>query len=183
MSNIEIFANVFTVICIVLAGRNSIHTWWTGIIGTIAFGVLFYQNQLYADVTLQAFFVVTGILGWIAWSSKKQPLPIQFETTNNMIYWSALAAGFATVYAVILHYFTDAYAPGIDSFVLAFSILGQLTLMRRKVQSWYVWVGVNVLATPLFYSRELYLTSGLYAFFLIHAIYVSYTWSKKASNE
>lgn len=180
MSNIEIFANLFTVICIVLAGRNNVNTWWTGIVGTTAFGVLFYQNQLYADVTLQAFFVLTGILGWMAWSSKKEPLPIVFESTRNMLYFAVIAVCIASLYGFMLHFYTDAYAPFIDSLVLTFSVFGQVTLMYRKVQSWYIWTFVNILSVPLYFSRELYLTAGLYSFFLIHAIYVSYTWTKKA---
>lgn len=47
-----------------LVGRNNIHMWWTGIEGCTLFAVLFYQSNLYADVMLQVFFVVTGLVGW-----------------------------------------------------------------------------------------------------------------------
>ena len=30
---LELAANAFTAAAIVLAGRNSVHTWWTGIVG------------------------------------------------------------------------------------------------------------------------------------------------------
>ena len=39
----ELLANTVTTASIVLAGRNSIHTWWTGIIGCLLFGVVFYE--------------------------------------------------------------------------------------------------------------------------------------------
>jgi nicotinamide mononucleotide transporter len=61
MTWIEIWANITTAICIFLAGRNSIHTWWTGIVSSILFSVLFYTSQLYADTLLQVFFIVTEI--------------------------------------------------------------------------------------------------------------------------
>ena len=67
MNPLEIAANAFTAVAIVLAGRNSVHTWWTGIIGCTLFGLLFAQSRLYADVVLQAFFVATSLLGWRRW--------------------------------------------------------------------------------------------------------------------
>jgi nicotinamide mononucleotide transporter len=41
-SALEIAANVTVAASILLAGRNSVHTWWTGIIGCSLFGLVFY---------------------------------------------------------------------------------------------------------------------------------------------
>ena len=38
----ELLANAVTTASIVLAGRNSIHTWWTGIIGCLQHPANFY---------------------------------------------------------------------------------------------------------------------------------------------
>jgi nicotinamide mononucleotide transporter len=65
---LEIAANSVTALAIFLAGRNSIHTWWLGIIGCGLFGALFYDSQLYADFTLQGFFIITSIIGWYRWA-------------------------------------------------------------------------------------------------------------------
>jgi len=62
MSLLEIAANGMTALSILLAGRNSVHTWWTGITGCVMFAFLFYATSLYADVVLQLFFVVTSVL-------------------------------------------------------------------------------------------------------------------------
>jgi nicotinamide mononucleotide transporter len=45
---LELSANVVTDVAIVLAGRNSIHTWWTGIVGCAPFGVLLFYSALSA---------------------------------------------------------------------------------------------------------------------------------------
>ena len=73
-------------------------------------------------------------------------------------------------YGVLPHRFTDAYAPFLDSTVLAFSIVAQLLMMRRHVQSWPFWLLVNSIAVPLYASRGLYLTSVLYAVYWINAV-------------
>lgn len=179
-SPLELVANIFTVLCIVLAGRNSIHTWWTGLVGCTLFGVMFYNVQLYADATLQIFFLITGIMGWIAWAPKNiitvQDRVINTASLRYMIVASGLAVAVALGYGWLLHTFTDAYAPWIDSTVLAFSVVAQLLLMSRSVQTWKVWVLVNTLSVPLFWSRELYLTSVLYSFFWVNAVYSYYHW-------
>ena len=43
---LEIAANIMTAICIFLAGRNNVHTWWTGIVACVLFIVLFYTAKL-----------------------------------------------------------------------------------------------------------------------------------------
>jgi nicotinamide mononucleotide transporter len=176
---LELAANLMTVICIFLAGRNNIHTWWTGIVACILFGVLFFQANLYADVTLQAFFIVTGIIGWIGWiksNGEVKELPITRATPKTMGVMVGLAVLVAAGYGWLLHSFTNAYAPWIDSTVLTFSVIAQLLLMRRNLQNWPVWVLVNTLSVPLYWSRELYLTSALYAVFWVHALWAWRNW-------
>lgn len=67
MTALEIAANAVTAVSIWLAARNSRHTWTTGIVGCILFAVQFYRVQLYADVTLQVFFIATSLVGWWHW--------------------------------------------------------------------------------------------------------------------
>ena len=69
---LEIAANACNALSILLAGLNSVHTWWVGILGCALFGVVFYQARLYADVTLQLFFVVTSAVGWWQWRAGRQ---------------------------------------------------------------------------------------------------------------
>lgn len=175
---LEAIANLFTIVCIVLAGRNNIHTWWTGIVGCILFAVLFYNNQLYADMILQGFFLVTGIIGWMNWKSTTDALPITNANKSYVVSASGIAVLTAICYGYILHTFTDAYAPWIDSIVLTFSVVAQLLLMRKNIETWYFWILVNTLSVPLFWSRELYLTSILYVGFWCNAVYSAWYWKK-----
>ena len=68
MNLLEIAANVFNAAAIVLAGLNNVHTWWTSIVGCTLFAVVFYETRLYADVTLQVFFVAASVVGWWRWT-------------------------------------------------------------------------------------------------------------------
>jgi nicotinamide mononucleotide transporter len=181
MSPFEIAANAITTLAIFLAARNSVHTWWLGIIGSLIFIVVFYQAKLYADASLQFFFIVTSLIGWRLWLSRHSAPEVKIQRTNvRTLLWMSLAAVLVTaVYGSLLHYFTDAYAPYVDSAVLGFSVMAQLLLMQRRIENWWVWIIVNTLSVPLFASRELYLTSGLYAIYWFNAWYGMWHWSRQ----
>jgi nicotinamide mononucleotide transporter len=168
----EVAANVMVTLSIVLAGRNSIHTWWTGIVGCSLFAWVFGEAKLYADVTLQVFFIVSSVVGWWRWHGSRHVAPAAVtRAPMSTVARAALVGGVAALaYGALLHRFTDAYAPFIDSVVLSFSVVGQWLMMQRRVESWPFWVLVNIVAVPLYASRELHLTSGLYVFYLVNAL-------------
>ncbi|WP_285962327.1 nicotinamide riboside transporter PnuC [Pseudomonas tohonis] len=180
-STLELVADLVNLIAVLLAARNSVHTWSSGILGCVLFGWLFFESQLYADVTLQGFFIVTSALGWWAWlrGNAGTQLPVSRTAPGTLAWMAALAVVVALAYGALLHHFTDAYAPLVDSLVLTFSVLAQLLLMRRRLENWYAWLLVNTLAVPLYASRELYLTAGLYTLFWCNAWYGLYLWRRE----
>jgi nicotinamide mononucleotide transporter len=182
---LELAANAFTAIAIVLAGRNSVHTWWTGVVGCTLFGLLFGGSRLYADVALQVFFVVTGLVGWFKWLRGKhgEPLPVTHAGPANLLWTVPLGVAATAAYGLMLHHFTNAYAPFLDSAVLVFSIIAQVLMMQRRVENWPFWLLVNTIAAPLYFSRGLHLTAVLYAGFWINAIVSWRNWRKLAAQE
>lgn len=181
-SGLEIAANVVTTVSIVLAGRNNVHTWWTGIIGCVLFGVLFYQSQLYADVALQGFFVLTSAFGWWRWLHGAQGQPLAVSHAGLGLLLRCVLGGMAATlaYGAMLHAWTDAYAPFVDSAVLVFSVIAQLLLMQRKIETWAFWLLVNTIAVPLYASRGLHLTAILYAAYWVNALVSWWWWRRKA---
>lgn len=177
-SNLEIAANLINLLAVLLAARNSVHTWTLGVVGCLLFGWMFYTVQLYADVMLQGFFIVTSLMGCWAWlrGAAGSALPISRTAPRDLLAMAMLALLVASAYAWLLHHFTDAYAPWVDSLVLAFSVLAQLLLMRRRLENWFIWLLVNSLAVPLYASRGLYLTAALYLLFWFNAWYGLYCW-------
>ena len=178
----ELAANTVNLASIALATRNSLHTWWTGILGCLLFGWLFFSGQLYADVTLQAFFIVTSALGWWHWKHQRgHPVerPVTRTSATELAFTIPLGAAAALGYGALLHVFTDAYAPFIDSTVLALSVIAQLLLMRRKLETWVFWFAANTLAVPLYASRGLWLTAFFYALFCLNAPLGFFRWRRE----
>jgi nicotinamide mononucleotide transporter len=186
MSPLEIAANAFNLLAVFLARQNHVFTWPIGILACGLFAVLFYQVKLYADVALQVFFILASIYGWWKWrfgGGDHPGLPI--TTLQPRLFAGALAlAGILTAaYGFALHRSTDASFPWVDSGVLMLSILGQLLLMMRKLENWIVWIGVNLVATPLYASKGLYLTSGIYFVFLLMAFWGLTSWRTILKNQ
>ncbi|MEO8936584.1 MAG: nicotinamide riboside transporter PnuC [Burkholderiaceae bacterium] len=200
MTRLEISANVFNLLSVWFSSRNSVHTWWSGIIGCALYGVLFVEVKLYADVTLQLFFVASCAIGWWNWQrgggrapdvGAQQPaiesasslvapaeLPITQVTPWTAIGLTVVAIACAAAYGALLQAWTPAANPFVDSMVLALSILAQLLMVARKIETWPVWFVVDCIAVPLYASKGLWLTATAYAFFLILVLTGWLRWSR-----
>ena len=181
-SILEWSANGFNALSIGLAARNSVHTWWAGIVGCVLFAALFYDSRLYADAVLQVFFIATSVQGWRRWQGQRSrqvpPAPVTRVPATSLLGSLAAAGLVSALYGLALARYTNAYAPFIDSAVLALSVLGQLLLLQRRYEAWWVWLLVNVLSVGLFGSRGLWLTAALYSAFLLNACWALVTWRR-----
>lgn len=180
IGKLELAANAVNALSIFLAARNSIHTWWTGIIGCVLFAVLFFRSQLYADTLLQAFFIATSAAGWWQWRRRgaATPLPVTRAALGLIAVSIGAAGAVAAGYGYLLWRFTDAYAPFADSLILALSVVAQLLLMYRKYDAWWFWLAVNTLSVTLFSFRGLWVTAVLYSAFWVNALVALKRWRR-----
>ena len=183
MSPLELSANVFNLLSVWFSARNNVHTWWSGIVGCTLYGVMFADVRLYADVALQAFFVASCVVGWWNWQrgasrAEDARLPITRVASKPAAGLAVVALLAAACYGWLLHALTDAASPFVDSAVLALSILAQLLMVARKIETWPVWFVVDCIAVPLYASKGLWLTAAVYAFFLVLVVIGWVRWSR-----
>lgn len=185
MTGLEVAANGFATASILLATRNNIHSWWTSIAGCALFVLLFFEARLYADVTLQFFFIMISAIGWWMWlrGDAGAPLPIRHAPPVLLLAMGLVGLAVALGYGALLHRFTNAYAPFVDSTVLVLSVIGQLLLMRRLYETWFVWLLVNLVSVPLYLSRGLRLTAFLYACYLLSNLYALRVWNREMGRD
>jgi nicotinamide mononucleotide transporter len=170
-SVLEWAANLVTLVSVVLAARNRLLTWPIGIASCLLFGWLFMDAKLYAEAALQVFFIATSAWGWWHWSAQqgKPAAPISRVAWHLAALGVVVAVAAGVAYAWGLQRWTDAASPGLDSQVLMLSMLGQWWMMQRKLDCWWVWLLVNTIAVPLYFSRELYVSSAFYAAYWVTA--------------
>ena len=194
MSMVELLATAFNFVAVWLSAKEKVSSWWLGIIGVTLFGILFFQINLYADMFLQIFFFVTNCIGWYQWTHPPKGLENQrnelkvtlLNPTNRFI--NIISILFLTIilgrfFAHIHEYLPDYFQkpasfPYTDSFIMAGSIIAQVLLMRKKLESWVLWIIVDVVAIAVYAQKEIYLTSILYFLFLLIAIQGLIEWRR-----
>ncbi|WP_412062748.1 nicotinamide riboside transporter PnuC [Rubrivirga sp. IMCC45206] len=184
--SLEIAANVALVASVYLARRNSVHTWWTGMVAVSLFAVLFAGAKLYADVVLQVFFLGTCVVGWWTWrfgGEGRTELPISTLAPRQRLAALAAVALAVLFFGTVFDRFTDAALPYPDSFILGGSVVAQLLMMRRVIDHWALWIAVDVVAVVVYGSKALVLTAGVYAVLLALCVQGIIEWRRLVAEQ
>lgn len=170
MSPIEIVAVALGIATVFLTVRQNMWCWPTGLVQVLLYVEIFYKARLYSDVLLQGVYVVLQIYGWYHWASGKSALrsvlPVTSLNLRQVAGWIVTTVIGALVWGEAMVRFTDAASPRADAFIVVASLCAQYLLAKKKLESWYWWIAVDLVAIAVYWSRDLRLTSGLYAVFL-----------------
>lgn len=171
LSFLEALALIFSAWSFWLLSQNQVLGWWLGLIGVIAYAVVFYQSKLYGNIVIQVFYLITSIQSiWSWWQGGNNQT--EKPVTNISSSWlniSLISGILGIILLRSLLIYIHGAAPFWDSITTVGSIIAQLFLMKRYVQSWYFWIAVDTIHVPLYASRGLYFTSFLYAIFWLMA--------------
>ncbi|OLP17489.1 hypothetical protein BST81_16665 [Leptolyngbya sp. 'hensonii'] len=172
MGLLETIAVVTSAWSVWLLAKNNLFGWWIGLVGTALYGFVFYQAKLYAEVGLQVFYFVTSLQAiyiWLRGGQNQTERPVGYVSRRWMVTAGILAIGSIFALRAFLIAIRGA-APFWDALTTVMSLVAHLYLMGRFVESWYLWITVDVIYVPLYTSRHLYLTSILYGIFCLMAI-------------
>ena len=172
MDPIELVAVVLGLASVVLTMRQSLWCWPTGIANVLLFAFVFFQARLYSDVILQGVYVGVQAWGWWKWTHGGDPgagLPV--SRIGRRQAYATLAVGLVGTagWGALMATCTNAAAPFADAGIAVWSLVAQAGLGKKILENWLVWICVDVLAVVVYMGRGLYLTSGLYAVFLVLA--------------
>lgn len=156
-------------LCVALTVRGSIWNFPAGILNSLILGLVFLQQRLFSDASLQIVFIVLSLQGWVLWARRPSAgspgLPIRRTGTRE-----ALLLGIITLATWILLWrlmlWAKGAAPPIDALVTAFSLAAQWLLNGKRLENWLVWIAVDLVSVPLYWSRSLPLIALLYLIFL-----------------
>jgi len=184
VSSLEIAAAVFGLINIILIARRSLWNYPFGVLMVIFYFVVFLQARLYSAAGLQIFFLASQLYGWWYWrraGAGDAPVPVLPLAAHGR--WLALAAGSIGTLALglVMSRLTDAAAPWLDAGNAAWSMVAQLLTDRRHVESWPLWIGINIASIWLYASQGLLPTAALYAVFLCIACWGWDQWRRAAN--
>ena len=155
--------------CVWLVARASIWNWPVSILNTSLYFLVFLRARLYGDALLQVVFTALGIYGWWSWrfgGALGTELPIRRAIRTEVLGGGALALAGTGFAAFVLARGTDSPVPIWDGSVLVLSLVATWAQAKKILESWWVWILVDVISVPLYVVRELYPTAVLYTLFL-----------------
>lgn len=181
-SVLEISGVISGILCVYLAARNNIWSWPLAIISVSIYIIIFYDAKLYADAGLQIYFLITNVYGWYFWSRKSEEddkVPVSFASGKSIFLSLVAILIFTLLLGTFLYKGTDASFPYIDSFCTACSLVAQLFLARKIIENWLIWIFVDVIYVGVYLMKDLHLTAGMYALYVLIAAIGYINWKKE----
>lgn len=195
VSYLEFFGWLSGVVAVALSARAHLWSWPIGIINVTLSFFLFFQVQLYPDMFLQVFFFITNLMGWWRWANpkegeedRKNELRVSFlKGSETLVVLSVGVLGTALLgtFAFNLHdwvpsiFSKPSASHYLDSFITVMSILATFYMIQKKVECWIIWILVDVVATYLYFVRDIKFYSLLYLVFTVLASYALWNWIRE----
>ena len=188
MSPLELVAVCCGLACVWLTIRRNVWCWPVGLAQVCLYVVIFYRVKLYSDLILQFAYVVLQIYGWRQWTrtgaagAEESAVPVRRLPGRALAGWVAAIAAGTLLWGAGMARWTDAALPYGDAFTTVASLAAQWLLARRAVESWLLWLAVDVVGVGIYFEKELYLTAGLYAVFFGMATAGYLAWRRAAAE-
>lgn len=182
---LEWLAAITGLLSVILTARRSVWSWPIGLISVVGFLWFFFHIKLYADGSLQLFYLVTGIYGWWHWArggpnSGKALIRVLNGWARTWCLVATVAGISATSWFLQTH--TDSTAPWMDATVSCMSVAAQLLMMRKVLESWVFWIVIDVLSLWLYAQKAAWVTLGLHGIYLGIATAGLIAWQRALSR-
>lgn len=203
---VEWAAAILGLISVWLTVREHLWLWPTGIVSVILYIWVFFQARLYASAVLQVVFIVFQVYGWHEWlhgGPNRTRLVVERTPWRQLV----LLTGLGLALGLLLGYFFDQTAPWLkahpeawggagrlfgfyepeaqpywDWLISAYSLVAQWLLNKKFWENWLFWIGVDLVAVPVYASQRLYPSAALYVVFLGMAIAGWFEWRKSLKS-
>lgn len=164
---LELIASTCLIINVYLAARGKIINFLFGAIGVLLYFFIFYQAKLYADMMLQLVFFSLQFHGAYFWYFGKgnADAPVvslmNREGVGEIIRLTTATAVLFYALAFVLKNYTDSTTVMIDALTTAMSLTAQWMMNRKMLETWIVWVVIDVISIEMYAIKHLHLTTGL----------------------
>ena len=187
IDQLELGGLVFGLLAVWFLIKQNILTWPAGIIYISISFVIFWRIQLYGDFILHIFFLFLNVYGWYYWKkgNQNQEVPVTSMNIKNNLQL-AIITGFGIL---IFGYFLqqlpnliDGLAPASipywDATTSILSVTGMWLTTRKKIENWYYWLAVDIVASIIYMYKGIYFYSFLYGVYILMAVWGYLEWKK-----
>lgn len=160
-----------------------------GLISVVLYALSFWHSHLISSSISQWYLVPTQFVGWWYWMTGKklfndksawltENVPVtRIKFNKNLIFYVVISIIAWLVTWFITLQFHAAMAP-FDSAILIISIFAQNLMQGKKLESWGLWIILNIIAIYVYFSTNLFLFGVQYIFFIMTDITGFISWLK-----
>lgn len=182
----ELLAVFSGLLYVILAAAGNRWCWLPGILSSVLYIIINLKAELYFDSVLQIYYVYAGIIGFFWWSRNpvnsgglqslgigKLWLPIIFISLLSVISGKLLQNFLGTALSIP------------DALVTFFSVYATWLTARMVIQTWMLWIVIDITAAIMYWNKDLQASSFLYLIYAMAAVWGWYQWNKilKASKK
>jgi nicotinamide mononucleotide transporter len=180
---IEIAAVILGLLSVYLTTKENIWCWPTGIAMVILYIIVFYNARLCSDMLENFVYIFMQGFGWYYWiygkkDTGKNNVPVTRMVMKSVFIWASII----TIATIVVGYFMSAHTNAdfayLDALTTVMSLAAQWFLSIKLIESWILWITVDVISTNIYAMKGLYFTAGLYGLFLILATMGLVKWYK-----
>ncbi|MFT7689112.1 MAG: nicotinamide mononucleotide transporter [Candidatus Azotimanducaceae bacterium] len=175
----EVVGLVSGLLCVWLLIKESIWTWPIGLIYTLVSLVVFFQAKLYSEFGLHIYYALMNAYGWYYWSrvgAEDSTIPVAQIKAKTAYILIAISLVTVVALAELMTRFTDADMAYPDSLITTLSFVAMWMTARKLLESWYVWLLVDVIATILYVTKGIELYAVLYGVYIVMAVFGWLAW-------
>lgn len=179
---LEFVAVLTGIVSVVFSRKENILVYPVGMISTGIFIYLYLTHGLYADASVNFYYTLMSIVGWVKWSKKSEGRKVLFITASTRQGWIHALVFFLVCWLflyLMLSRYTDSSVPIADSFTSGAAFTGMWLMNKKKLENWTWWIITDLASIPLNFYKHLVFTSFQYLIFLILAVMGYITWRKK----
>lgn len=184
---IAVFAGILSVW---FSRLENIWVYPTGLVNTIIYIWLSFKYSLLGEASVNLYYTIVSIYGWILWARKDQQNNHVLQITSSTAKeWAGQVAFFSFFYLAVffsLTYLKKDFAPQAipwaDAFASATAYTGMWLMAKKKVESWVWWIATNFASIPLYFVKHLVFTSVYYLALLILAIAGLIEWHNREKS-
>jgi len=187
---LEFIAVLAGIVSVWYSRKEDILVYPTGLINTLAYVWLSFHSSLFGEASVNLYYTVLSIYGWLLWAKRDQQHRHVLEITRSsgrerVQQFAFFTASYAVMFFALTFLktsFAPMAIPWADAFASATAYTGMWLMTKKKVESWYWWIATNLASIPLYFVKHYVFTSVYYIILFFLAIAGLTAWNKKVNR-
>lgn len=177
---LELIGVILGLIYIYMEFRASIHLWVVGAIMPAVYAVVYFQAGVYAQCSIQIYYIIAAIYGWWTWKQARERGEATADDTQGITRISMLGFTLLLLLSLIpsvpLYFLlsplnADTIVTLLDAYIAGLSMIAMWMLSKKFAEQWLLWLIVDITCVVFYIYLSLTTETSLYATALLYLLY------------